>query len=275
MSEIGETPIDLQQSVKPVLLKEDRSVLQPIGDRTLGSVDPRTLSEEEFGRSSDLLFHGAEEDFTLSEDTDYQTFTGPYSATVGNGFYTTDDRGNAKTYSLLRRGQDEKPIVLSVLPYQAKVLDLRAATDPRVNAPVPADFSSEYTDYINKLYASKFPEGYTPDISIRPVPTEISLYFSLNEYRSTLRRLLRESKEGKLIELRQMLSLKGETADSEYAGGFFTQFMLGKGYDGLVYNEGGDHPDQKNTTSYVFYNLKKVGTFDMWQSRKSSAAVAK
>jgi hypothetical protein len=40
--------------------------------------------------------------------------------------------------------------------------------------------------------------------------------------------------------------------------------MLSQNYDGIVYNEGGDHPDQEHTTSYVFYNPEKIGTYETW-----------
>ena len=44
----------------------------------------------------------------------------------------------------------------------------------------------------------------------------------------------------------------------------FSDFMLEEGYDGLVYNEGGEGTQGKGGTSYVFYNLKKIGTYESW-----------
>ena len=44
--------------------------------------------------------------------------------------------------------------------------------------------------------------------------------------------------------------------------------MQKEGYDGIIYIEGGDIPEQKNPTTYVFYDLEKVGTFESWRETK-------
>ncbi len=46
----------------------------------------------------------------------------------------------------------------------------------------------------------------------------------------------------------------------------FSEFMLAKGFDGLVYNEGGEGKYGKGGTTYVFYNLKKIGTYESWHN---------
>lgn len=229
----------------------------PIGDRIIGTVDPRTLSREEFEKSPDLLFHGAKEGFEFQR----KIISGPNSQTVGQGFYTTDDRNNAELYSKIRNSFRGETVVISVLPYQARVLDLRAKSDPRINAPVPLELAVEYRDFIVALIKKQFPDEF-PGSSIDYRRT--FAYRNLAEHRSNLNKLIFS---GKPIDLRVMLSLLGEAKHSEYGGAFFTEFMQGKGYDGLVYNEGGDHPNQKHTTSYVFYNLEKIGTFETWNQQ--------
>ena len=52
----------VQDQLKPVSEDTRKEVLEP-EDVVIGKVDPRTLSREEFERSSELLFHGAESDF--------------------------------------------------------------------------------------------------------------------------------------------------------------------------------------------------------------------
>lgn len=238
--------------------------LTPIGERVIGTVDPHTLSREQFSQAPDLLFHGALSEFEFDQDTDYRKFSFTNSATIGNGFYATNDKENAALYSRIRKSYERSPsapVVIEVLPFQAKVLDLRASSNPGINAPVPSGLAQEYRTYINNYYASRFPEGYTPDFSTRPLPKDSTDFMSLNSYRSALNKLF---KEGKPIELRSMLSSDGSPGKSENAAPYFTGFMLDKGFDGLVYNEGGDSVDQKHTTSYVFYNLENVGTYDSW-----------
>jgi hypothetical protein len=48
----------------------------------------------------------------------------------------------------------------------------------------------------------------------------------------------------------------------------FTNFMKSLGFDGLIYIEGGEGPNRKDHNSFVFYNLKKVGTYEYWQKNK-------
>lgn len=235
----------------------DKKQLEPVGDVIIGKVNPQTLSQEEFQKSEELLFHGAESTFSFQR----KIIAGSNSQTIGEGFYTTNERKNAELYSKIRRGFKGEPIITEVLPYQAKMLDLRAKENRLLNAFVPQDLAQGYLQYVKQLYSEKFPEGYTPDLTTRPLPAEATDYMNLSKYRSKLFELFRE---GKRVELRKLLSLTGESSISEYGGKFFTDYMLGKGYDGLIYNEGGDHPEQKHTTTYVFYNLEKIGTFETW-----------
>lgn len=62
-----------------------------------------------------------------------------------------------------------------------------------------------------------------------------------------------------------MLSVEGDPKESKYASKIFSDFMLTEGYDGIIYIEGGDHPEHKAPVSFVFYNLDKIGTYDTWK----------
>lgn len=73
-----------------------QALLEPIGVRVIGEVDPRTLTEEQFRNSPNLLFHGAKEDFVFSRDFDYENFQNPGGFTIGAGFYTTDNEEEAR-----------------------------------------------------------------------------------------------------------------------------------------------------------------------------------
>ena len=246
----------VQDQLKPVSEDTRRELLEPIGDVVIGKVDPRTLSRVEFERSSELLFHGAESDFAFQR----KIISGPNSQTIGDGFYTTDDKKNAEFYSNIRKSFKGEPVILSLLPYKAKMLDFRTKDNPTINAPVSPDFIIEYRDFIISIIKSQFPNGQ-PDFK---TDYQKAYYFqNLSNYRSTLNKLIFG---GKPIELRQILSLEGNATNSEFGASFFTDFMLKKGYDGVISNEGGDHPDQRHTTSYVFYNLEKLGTYDVWHT---------
>lgn len=226
---------------------------EPIGERILGSKDPRLLTPEEFNSSPDLLFHGALSPFEFQR----KIILGPNSQTIGAGFYVTDDRENAELYSKTRKKFQGEPYVMVVLPYHAKVLDMRTKSNSKMNAPVTAQFLIEYRDFIARQIQIEFPEGWT-----NPTPGKKNdRYRNLTDSRSTLNRFLYFNKGP--ISLREMISYNGNPRASEALAGDFTRFMIQKGYDGLVYNEGGDTFGQE-TTSYVFYNLEKIGTFDTW-----------
>jgi len=235
-------------------------VQEPIGDVIIGKIDPRTLSREEFERSPELLFHGAEKDFVFKRTL----ILGPNSETIGRGFYTTDDKKNAEFYSRVRKNFKGDPVVLSVLPYQARMLDLRTKGNKLCNAPVSYDFAKEYLDFISASFDGKYPSDYIPDFKL-PLSAEAIGFMALNSYRNELRDFIQKHK-GQSLELRSLISGRGNQSLSEKGSSYFTQFMLDKGYDGLICNEGGDHPDQKHTTSLVFYNLEKIGVYETWHS---------
>ena len=124
---------------------------------------------------------------------DYLRDTDDGSATLGFGFYTTDNKDEASNYSFVRQGRNVQAhlIVTPILPYQARVLG--TAHSPRTR---------------NSVYMPSPPWAY-----------------------------------------------------------LFSDFMREEGYDGLVYNEGGEGHQAKGGTSYVFYNLDTIGTYESWRER--------
>lgn len=112
---MDETPQTAEGLKSPI---KETPLLVPIGDVILGWVDPRTLSPDEFERSLDLLFHGtADPAFAFSQEFDYKSFVRPVSATIGEGFYLTDNRREAKIYSQVRQGSSTAPpVVITFLP---------------------------------------------------------------------------------------------------------------------------------------------------------------
>ena len=246
---------------------------EPFGDVVLGTIDPRTLSEEDFRSSPELLHHGAKQDqLEFDDSVDYtgkSLETQTRSLTIGNGFYTTPEKRNAEIYSELSRGTDSEARTQELLPFQAKMLDLRARINPRKNAPVTTDFAQEWLSFYQDYFKSQFPTG-EPDIEGKPISEQARLASWYSITSSYLRILKSRLASGTALELRQLLDREeiGMGRQTDHASNIFTDFMLRKGYDGLIYNEGGDRIDQKHLTSVVFYNPKKLGTYDTWQARK-------
>jgi len=249
------------------------SELEQFGDVVLGNTDPRTLTGEEFKHSPDLLYHGSKEsEIEFDDSVDYtgkSLETQTRSITIGNGFYTTPEKRNAEIYSELSRGTDSEARTQELLPFQAKMLDMRAKINPRKNAPVTAYFAQEWLSFYQDYFKSQFPTG-KPDLEGKPISEQSMLAIWHNITSSYLKLLKSRVASGNALELRQLLdrSESGRGRETEHASTIFTDFMLRKGYDGLIYNEGGDRSDQKHLTSVVFYNPKKLGTYDTWQARK-------
>jgi hypothetical protein len=175
---------------------ESNKDLVPIGDRILGVNDPRKMSRQEFDSSPDLLFHGAVGPFVFER----KIISGPNSQTVGVGFYATDDRENASLYSKIRKNFQGEPDVVKMLPYQARVLDLRSQDNPQVNTPVTQEFITKYRDYVIAQLQSRFPDGQ-PDVT---TDWQNTLRFQkLTGYRSRLNGLI--FGQGR-VDLREMMT---------------------------------------------------------------------
>ncbi|MBI2196311.1 hypothetical protein HYU45_01725 [Candidatus Daviesbacteria bacterium] len=247
--------------------------LEPIGARILGDVDPTLLTQEQFDTNPNLLYHGAAGRFDFQpafdyRSADYCTDTDG-SETLGEGFYTTDSVSAAENYSLVRQHIGKpQPIVMKVLPYQAKVLDLRATTDSSVNVPVSTDFFNSWYEHYKKYFEDQTIIENQP-WNIRAMETE---------YWNFLNRAKRRVDTGEPIDLRVMLGtapfakLRSPNWPSPCYMKLFSNFMVDQGYDGLIYIEGGEGGKKQSSPSYVFYNLEKVGTYDSWKSRKTQTS---
>lgn len=267
---------------RPITQAEIKSPPVPIADVIIGKVDPRTLSREKFDKSPELLFHGTgERNFIFRRDLDYGSFDRPVSATIGEGFYCTDNRRDAEIFSQVRQVSDEaEPFVINLLPHQARMLDLRSTVDPKRNAPVPIELFNAWRAYYKGYVDSLYPPSYNPQEDIDLINStnatsggeerikRVNRFWFYNTNQNYLRILEDLSSKNEPIELRQMLSVLGQSSASEFAATKFRDFMLAQGYDGLIYIEGGDRSDQRNPTSYVFYNLEKIGAFETWHSEE-------
>ncbi|MDP4009537.1 MAG: hypothetical protein Q8P53_00980 [Candidatus Shapirobacteria bacterium] len=136
---------------------------KPVGFRVVGLVDPRTLSPEEFSNSPELLYHGCAKDFKFDSRFDYSSdviLDSDGSWTLGEGFYMTESRNEAENYSRVRQYKDSADAkVISLLPFEAKLLDLRDRENLDNNVPVPVEFVQSwqqfYKDILEKRDRSK------------------------------------------------------------------------------------------------------------------------
>jgi len=250
----------------PIENVENEKRVEAVGVRILGESDPRKMSRDEFEQSPDLLFHGSSKPMRFSQEFDYRSHEylteNDGSATLGFGFYSTDDREEAENYSIVRQNYTGEPIVVCILPFRARVLDLRQKNNLEKNAPVPREFASAWKERFLCYLKTRPPrEGNIGEI-----------FNSLEqEYAQYLDRVLALP----AIDLRVLLG----TAPSRQVKGplnlpsppwvmLFSDFMLERGYDGLVYNEGGEGPERRGGASFVFYNLKKIGTYESWHEKE-------
>jgi len=259
-------PVDAMPPEPPRLKSE------PIGVRILGEVDPATLTKEAFDASPNLLYHGSAKQFTYKQAFDYgdeeYIADNDGSQTLGAGFYTTDLLSAAENYSKERQGRniDAYPFVTRVLPYEARVLDLRASKDIGHNASLPSEIFNKWFDHYRDYYHKPGRENLPWYIS------EVE-----NEYMEILNKAKALIDTGELLDLRNILGtgssakLRTRNWSSPCYMKLFADFMMQQGFDGLVYIEGGEGPKREIHPSFVFYNLAKVGTFETWQEHARQA----
>ena len=248
----------------PEIPYESREI---VGERILGDKDPRDLSQDEFDASPDLLFHGSAEALEFHSGFDYRSqkylVDNDGSTTLGFGFYTTDSRLDATEYSRVRKFHSDSELnVAGILPYQARVLDLRWNAETRRNAPFPKSLAQAWKRKFIEYLRSRTPRKGNLGALLDGCEAEYGLYLdrALNEKGIDLRVLL---------ETAANVRLGSGNYPSPPWGYLFSDFMLQQGYDGLVYTEGGEGWGG-SVASYVFYNLNKVGTFESWQKEKGS-----
>jgi len=253
---------DLEDSNGNSLLVKDRETVGAkliVGERILGLVDPQTLTRKEFESSPELLFHGSSRPFTFSRDFDYHSkeylsIDEGSSATSGFGFYATD-KENASDYSTVRAGLstgEKQPHITSILPYHARCLDLRLKSNPTENAPIPKDFADKWISYFKDF--TENPDRYA-NVDSHMAP-------HLKDADADYLKRLKEISEGEITDLKKLLHT--HEYPSPYWMYTFANFVLKEGYDGLVINEGSEKSKNKSVTTFVFYNLDKIGTYETW-----------
>jgi len=249
-------------------------VLEDIGDLNekesikvvvLGDKDPRLMSKEEFENSSNLLYHGSSKGFKYSSDFDYNNDEylkeNDASTTLGTGFYTVDNIIAAQSYSKQRQNgiESKEENILPVLPFNARMIDFRKEEDLSKNENVPKEFALKWREYFNG-YLSKRQER------------EGNIGKMFNQFENDYSKYLDRVLELKSFSLRVLLmtesspELRSGSTPSPLWSSLFSKFVIDQGYDGIIYNEKVEGSDT-TCASYVFYNTKKIGTYDSWNSK--------
>ena len=242
---------------------------EPVGIRIIGELDPSVMTLEEFERSSDLLFHGSLRPMNFLSEFDYRSrdylLDNDGSTTLGFGFYATASKQEASHYSLIRQGNKTgaQPIVISILPYQARVLDLRSKDDLTKNASISREFANKWRAKFLDYLKIKLPRKGNDGTMIDEIEAEYALYID-----RVL--VLDEIDLRVLLETAPASEVKSRNMPSPSWTVLFSDFMREEGYDGLIYNEGSEGKEREGGASYVFFNLQKIGTYESWHKRRNT-----
>ena len=260
-----------------------------IGVTILGSIDPRGLTRQEFQSLPEKVYHGHRKADGLGYEPGYDYEGDSFvlkdsqsGASLGQGLYTTDDLIQAQKYSVMRitnssEENNEIPAIIDTLvPYQARMLDLRLKDKKEENGSFPKQIAESWIKYYQSFME------YMEDELTKPVggdPSKIPDAWKVFHRMGTLdqyRRLLDEVISSDNLDLRDLLGTGAKDAFSNSLNQvdhppwmpLFTEFMKKSGFDGVIYNESGDAKHFGVASSYVFYNLNKIGTYESWQSGK-------
>ena len=250
-----------------IIEENESSEYMSIPVTVLGEKDPKLMSREEFETSPELLYHGCSKQIKFENDFDYNSkeylTNNDGSTTLGFGFYAVDNRDAAKSYSKQRQNdlESKEENIVSVLPYNARMLDFRQEKNSNKNIPVSKEFALEWREYFNE-YLNKRSER---EGNVGEMFNQFE-----NEYLKYLDRVLdlKDSTLRVLLRTEASLELKSGSAPSPLWSSLFSKFVIENGFDGIIYNEKVEGSDNI-CTSYVFYNLKKIGTYNSWHKMDS------
>ncbi len=266
------TTFIMRESLPP---QERRPFREPMGMRLMGRQDPRELTRAEFLESEDVLYHAARESFAFDPFLDY-TKPNPYDEmqgeggmTLGAGFYTTPEYREALNYSVKRGGDKQKESrVYAFLPYHARILDLREKGNVLANGDVPKELVDEWTALVQKKCALLHEEYANKK-------TDFLDEWTLESWDEYVKRLEYIQAKGTTYDLRTILGTGDSPAARKELPSFselhsqpwdtlWSRFMLYKGIDGIMYNEGSEVERGVSSTNIVFYDLTKIGTQESW-----------
>lgn len=219
----------------------------------IGDTDPASLTREEFEQKA-WLFHATRgPQFSVRSDYDYQKdFVD--DATLGGGLYATADKDLAEKYAEVR----PNGTMWQLMPYQARMLNLTSAQEI-VNLPVPQELAHEWFEFAQ-------PKILQMALDQQLDSTDRDRYIAAMPKIAELRNKITANQP---IDLRDdILLTPRSTQPFSVVDTFWRSFCADKGWDGVIFVEGGDDiRTRKDDRSYVFYNPNVIGTYDDWQQR--------
>ncbi|MEK7165859.1 MAG: hypothetical protein AAB874_03585, partial [Patescibacteria group bacterium] len=235
----------------------------------LGETDP-LLIDPNNPQGATVLYHGGLK--PLQVKLDYDNLTDPDkpdgSVTLGTGLYTSNNQTQAKKYADLR-GQSRGGGYLSVvIPYRAKMLDLRG------DKPFPEKLFQEWVEYWlvyfeqNKIeYEAKKDKIILDDV----------IFDANNKYSIFLKKIRQITNNEVKRKIRYVLGTMNipEYGISQGLGPIqndvFAKFMRERGFDGIIAPESGDSKIFEEDDSYVFFNYEVIGTKEDWKERRNQS----
>ncbi|NCN82508.1 MAG: hypothetical protein GW947_00935 [Candidatus Pacebacteria bacterium] len=218
-----------------------------------------------------FLFHGAKKPFRFNSEYTFDDPEVDGSATLGFGFYATDEVEGAADYSLVRqKGElDRVPYVYVLSVDNIKFWDFRGDS---ANIALPNSVVLEWLKYYDKVL-----ENENENLSfIQKIWKQKQL-----DYVEFLKQL---ASSGKDVDLRIVLGTA--IGEENRAFGFFVDsgsppwtvqfrsFVVDQlGYDGLIYIEGSEKDTNQKHSSFVIYNLANVVCSEKFLSREKLDAV--
>lgn len=222
----------------------------------IGLEDPALMSRELFD-SKAFLYHAArDEAFQVNAEFDYsqQMMDG---ATLGSALYTTDSKSQAENYATIR--PNAKGNVHAMLPYKARMLDLRKEEDRTVSARFPPQLAKQWAAFALPRIKIKIDELKKNFDGINSV-----ILHRLEPYYYRLEGTM----ENENIDFRNDI-LDTDQAPFSIVDEIWLKFCKEQGIDGVIVIEGGeDHFQMELAATYAFYNLETIGTFDDWHNHK-------
>jgi hypothetical protein len=232
---------------------------EPSGIHLIGKNDPRVMTASDFINSGEILYHPCQQAFTFTQQHDGSLpeyyLEGNTTQTLGQGFYTTPDRQESEMRSQAKIGLGAAPIIMPLLPYQARVFDFRSRNNPQSNGAVPLSMAQRWLLYFTDYYRAPEHDNL-PWIATEPE----------DRYFAYLKNILTSTS----LDLRTMLGTASPSGAPQFTlpswSKVFSNFIMREGMDGIIYNEESlAHPGQTSTI-VVFYALSKIGTFESWHA---------
>ncbi len=264
--ETGETSITEEVSSTKIKIGD-----QEIEALVLGKTDPSQITAENLDQLF-KLYHGASKKLIVDENYDFfadeDAPDGSY--TIGAGLYTTDNHALAEEYANLRAKQNlqtETGVLTTLVPYQAKMLDLRNGQS------LPEPLFKAWVEFMQAKFAQK--KAQYEAIS-KPDGIEEMMFEFEKRYYDFLVAIAAKEPDQENRQIHYVLATRFipeynmEVGLGSSQNFYFAEFMKNLGFDGLISQEPTDIEGMIKADSFVFFNYSTIGSVEDWQRRSET-----